>query len=360
MSLVEEFTETAAGQNASDIHLAAGLKPRFRIDGQLVTGSEHVLSEEDCMEIAEELAGEEFDAIRNRGELDLARTIAGRRVRVNIYHTRGTISIALRILADVIPEIRQLGLPPAVNKFPSYQKGIVLVTGETGSGKSTTLAAILNEINHTRNEHIITLEDPIEYLYEPDHCLISQREIGTDTRSYADGLRAILREDPDIILIGEMRDAETIETALTAAETGHLVFATLHTNSAADSIDRIIGVFPAARQPEIRMQLSTVLMAVLSQQLLVRKGGHGRACACEVMIATPAIRNQIREGKTPQMESSILTSAKEGSLTMDHCLIQMVKNGVIDLDTASSAARNPENIAASCGVMRGSSEYRRI
>ncbi len=360
MSFLEELTAQAAEQNASDIHLASGLAPRFRIDGQLCSAMERVLSAEECTAIAEELAGAEFDAIRKRGELDLAKTISGRRVRVNIYHTRGTISIALRILADRIPKISDLGLPPAVSMFPSYQKGIVLVTGETGSGKSTTLAAILNEINHTRNEHIITLEDPIEYVYEPDRCLISQREIGTDTDSYADGLRAILREDPDIILIGEMRDAETIETALTAAETGHLVFATLHTNSAADSIDRIIGAFSAARQPEIRMQLSTVLMAVLSQQLLVRRGGHGRACACEVMIATPAIRNQIREGKTPQMESSILTSAKEGSLTMDHCLIQMVKNGVIDLDTASSAARKPENIASAFGSMRSSSEYRRI
>lgn len=360
MSFLEELTAQAAEQNASDIHLASGLAPRFRIDGQLCSAMERVLSAEECTAIAEELAGAEFDAIRKRGELDLAKTISGRRVRVNIYHTRGTISIALRILADRIPKISDLGLPPAVSMFPSYQKGIVLVTGETGSGKSTTLAAILNEINHTRNEHIITLEDPIEYVYEPDRCLISQREIGTDTESYADGLRAILREDPDIILIGEMRDAETIETALTAAETGHLVFATLHTNSAADSIDRIIGAFSAARQPEIRMQLSTVLMAVLSQQLLVRRGGHGRACACEVMIATPAIRNQIREGKTPQMESSILTSAKEGSLTMDHCLIQMVKNGVIDLDTASSAARKPENIASAFGSMRSSSEYRRI
>ncbi len=360
MSFLEELTAQAAEQNASDIHLASGLAPRFRIDGQLCSAMERVLSAEECTAIAEELAGAEFDAIRKRGELDLAKTISGRRVRVNIYHTRGTISIALRILADRIPKISDLGLPPAVSMFPSYQKGIVLVTGETGSGKSTTLAAILNEINHTRNEHIITLEDPIEYVYEPDRCPISQREIGTDTDSYADGLRAILREDPDIILIGEMRDAETIETALTAAETGHLVFATLHTNSAADSIDRIIGAFSAARQPEIRMQLSTVLMAVLSQQLLVRRGGHGRACACEVMIATPAIRNQIREGKTPQMESSILTSAKEGSLTMDHCLIQMVKNGVIDLDTASSAARKPENIASAFGSMRSSSEYRRI
>ncbi|MCI6744983.1 MAG: PilT/PilU family type 4a pilus ATPase [Anaerolactibacter massiliensis] len=360
MSFLEELTAQAAEQNASDIHLASGLAPRFRIDGQLCSAMERVLSAEECTAIAEELAGAEFDAIRKRGELDLAKTISGRRVRVNIYHTRGTISIALRILADRIPKISDLGLPPAVSMFPSYQKGIVLVTGETGSGKSTTLAAILNEINHTRNEHIITLEDPIEYVYEPDRCLISQREIGTDTESYADGLRAILREDPDIILIGEMRDAETIETALTAAETGHLVFATLHTNSAADSIDRIIGAFSAARQPEIRMQLSTVLMAVLSQQLLVRRGGHGRACACEVMIATPAIRNQIREGKTPQMESSILTSAKEGSLTMDHCLIQMVKNGGIDLDTASSAARKPENIASAFGSMRSSSEYRRI
>ena len=238
--------------------------------------------------------------------------------------------------------MEQLGLPPVVSDFPSYRKGIILVTGETGSGKSTTLAAILNQINHTRTDHIITLEDPIEYLYDPDKCIINQREIGKDTESYDDGLRAILREDPDVILIGEMRDLNTIETALTAAETGHLVFATLHTNSAPDSIDRMVGVFPAARQQQIRLQLSTTLKAVLSQQLLVRKSGQGRVAACEVMVVTPAIKNLIREGKTPQMMSSMLSGASEGSLTMDNCLIKMVKEGSISSKIAYEACNDKE------------------
>jgi twitching motility protein PilT len=305
------------------------------------------------VEYAKELVGNEWKSIEEIGELDAAKTVADHRIRINLYKVSGTISAALRLLSDYIPKIAELNLPEAVAKFPTYQKGIVLVTGETGSGKSTTLAAILDQINHTRNEHIITLEDPIEYIYQPDKCVISQREVGTDTRSYADGLRAILREDPDIILIGEMRDGETIETALTAAETGHLVFATLHTNSASDSIDRIVGTFPAEHQTQIRMQLSTTIKAVLSQQLLVRKGGKGRVAACEVMISTPAIKNQIREGKTPQMESAILTSAKEGSVTMDNYLIKLVKGGMIDPQTAIEAANKPEYVTQNVGGMPG-------
>ena len=258
-------------------------------------------------------------------------------MRINLFRQQGHVSAALRILSNHIPALDTLGLPKVVSSFPSLQKGIVLVTGETGSGKSTTLAAILDQINHTRNEHIITLEDPIEYVYTPDQCIINQREIGTDTQSYAEGLRAILREDPDIILIGEMRDLATIETALTAAETGHLVFATLHTNSAVDSIDRIVSVFPEARQGQIRLQLSTTLKAVLSQQLLVRANGHGRVVAAEVMIVTQAIQNLIREGKTPQMQSFMLSSADQGAITMDNCLIQMAMDGKILPQTAEEA-----------------------
>ena len=223
----------------------------------------------------------------------------------------------------------------------------MLVTGETGSGKSTTLAALLDRINHTRNAHIITLEDPIEYVYVPDRCIVNQREIGADTRSYADGLRAILREDPDVILIGEMRDLDTIQTALTAAETGHFVLATLHTKSAADSIDRMVDVFPAGLQRQIRMQLSTCLVAVLSQQLLPRRAGDGRALACELMMVTPAIRNLIREGKTPQIASSLATSAAAGSVTMDNALIALARSRAIDAPTAVAAAHDTDYVRKS-------------
>ena len=272
MSL-EDLVVKAREFGGSDIHLACGVPPKFRRDGKLENLDEMPLTHNDCEAYAKEMAGKMYVQMEDIGELDLAQTIAGSRVRMNLFRQQGSVSASLRILSDHIPEISQLGLPPLVSQFPTWQKGIILVTGETGSGKSTTLAAILNQINHTRKEHIITLEDPVEYIYKPDMCLINQREVGKDTRTYADGLRAILREDPDIILIGEMRDGETIETALTAAETGHLVFATLHTNSAVDSVDRIVGTFSAERQPQIRMQLSTTLKAVLAQQLLVRKGG---------------------------------------------------------------------------------------
>ena len=288
--------------------------------------------------------------IKKRGELDLAKTFGTHRVRLNVYRAKGNISAALRVLTNVIPELDTLGLPPVVKDFSSYNKGIILVTGETGSGKSTTLASILNQINHTKPIHIITLEDPVEYIYENDKAVINQREVGTDTESYSLGLRAILREDPNVILIGEMRDAITIETALTAAETGHLVFATLHTNSAADSIDRIVGTFPAEKHGQVRMQLSSTLRAVLSQQLVVKKGGVGRVLACELMIVNPAIRNQIKEGNTNQIQSSLLTSANIGSITMDNCLLKLVKEGKIDANTAFNAAASPEYISKNLGL----------
>ena len=348
---LEEVIIKSADDGASDIHLTAGQPAKYRLHGEITSifPEDGPLSPEDCVEYAKELVGEDWHKVEKIGELDAAISVKGHRIRINLYRVRNTISACLRLLSDWIPKISDLNLPEAISYFPTYNKGIVLVTGETGSGKSTTLAAILDEINHTRNEHIITLEDPIEYVYEPDKCVISQREVGSDTASYADGLKAILREDPDIILIGEMRDSETIETALTAAETGHLVFATLHTNSAADSVDRIVGTFPAEHQQQIRLQLSTTIKAVLSQQLLLKKGGHGRVAACEVMIATPAIRNQIREGKTPQMESAILASANEGSITMDNYLIKLVREGKIDANTAVEAANNIDRVQAEVG-----------
>ena len=346
---IEQLISLAHEVDASDVHVVCGLPVKFRVGGHLVNAGvngDEPLSHDDCERFARELAGHDFDRIERIGELDRAETIAGVRVRINLFRQQGHVSAALRLLSDAIPALDRLGLPPAVLEFPKIQRGIVVVTGETGSGKSTTLAALIDAINHSRAENIITMEDPIEYIYTPDKSIISQREIGQDTASYHDALRAVLREDPDIILIGEMRDLDTIQTALTAAETGHFVLATLHTKSAADSIDRMVDVFPEGLQRQIRMQLSTCLVAVLSQQLLPRAGG-GRALACELMMVTPAIRNLIREGKTPQIASSLGTSAAAGSVTMDNALIALARARAIDAQTAVEAAHDTDYVRKS-------------
>lgn len=344
MSVLDDWIARAQQERVSDVHIVAGLPVRGRVDGRLMDLTETPMSWEDCENVGRELAGSRFSEIERMGEVDLAKSFpCGVRTRINLFRQQGSLSAAIRLLAERIPELEELQLPPAVSNFENYRTGIVLVTGETGSGKSTTLASVLDRINHTRQAHIITLEDPIEYVYTPDKCVINQRQIGADTRSYADGLRSILREDPDVILIGEMRDLNTIETALTAAETGHLVFATLHTNSAADAIDRIVNVFPEGQQKQIRLQLSTTLRAVLSQQLLPRKSGKGRVAACEVMIVNSAIRNLIREGKTPQMESFMAMNAQNGSILMDAALQRLVRDGSVSQQTALSYARDPEN-----------------
>jgi len=338
---IEEIIKESKIRRASDIHVVYGLPVRIRIDGALENYDDNVLTHEDCDDIAKQLLDKKYKLLESVGEVDAAGTLADNiRCRFNVFRQQGHISSAIRILSDRIPELETLGLPPICCEFAKYPRGIVLVTGETGSGKSTTLAALLNRINQTRAQHIITLEDPIEYIYHSDKCTINQREIGEDTASYETGLRAILREDPDIILIGEMRSLDTIETALTAAETGHLVFATLHTNSAADSIDRIVSVFPGERQPQIRLQLSRTLRAVLSQQLLPRANGPGRVLACEVMVPNPAIRAMIREGKTPQIANAIQTSAAEGNISMDNFLANLVRQGAVSRETAVEAAHD--------------------
>lgn len=341
---VEQLIHHAHEVGASDIHLVYGVPPKFRVNGSLVSATETPLTHEELEQVARDLAGENYKQIETIGEYDMALTVAGVRVRVNLFRSQGHISAALRLLSDVIPPLQTLGLPNAVLEFPKLQRGIVIVTGETGSGKSTTLASLIDTINQTRAENIITMEDPIEYIYTPKQSIISQREIGNDTQSYTDALRAVLREDPDIILIGEMRDLDTIQTALTAAETGHLVFATLHTKSAADSIDRIVDVFPGSLQKQIRMQLSSTLEAVLSQQLLPKRDGSGRILACELMMVTPAIRNLIREGKTPQIASAVATSASVGSITMDNALIELNRNRYIDAETAREASIDYEYV----------------
>lgn len=340
---INDFILQAQQKGASDLHIVCGLPIKCRLDGKMQTLSDTVPTPQDCEVLAQELAGAQFETIRESGELDLALTAdCGVRVRANIFHAGGALSFAIRLLNDVIPEIEDLDLPPIALQLPTYPSGLVLITGETGSGKSTTLAAVLNRINHTACRHIITLEDPIEYIYTSDQCLVNQQEIGKDTASYADGLRAILREDPDVILIGEMRDLTTIEAALTAAETGHLVFATLHTNSAADAVDRIVSVFPDGRQRQIRTQLAATLRVVMSQQLVERQGG-GRIAACEVMVVNAAIRNLIREGKTPQMESFITMNSREGSILMDHALTELARAGKISMQTAAAHARGEQN-----------------
>ncbi len=344
MYRIEEIIAHAAEQRASDVHVVSGLPIRFRVDGKLTDFCEERLSQDQCDRYAHDIAGIDYENVLQIGELDLAATYAGIRCRINLFRQQGNFSAAIRLLNNEIPKLEALELPPVIQTFVNYPRGIVIITGATGSGKSTTLAALLDRINHTRGGHIITLEDPIEYIYVPDRSVINQREIGKDTQSFAQGLRAALREDPDIILVGEMRDLATIETALTAAETGHLVFATLHTNFAADSIDRMVDVFPEGRQHQIRLQLSMTLKAVVSQQLLLKQEGHGRVAACEVMMVNPAIRNLIREGKTPQINNTLATSAAEGSITMDNQLISLVRARKISPETAIAASNDVEYV----------------
>ncbi len=341
MISLDELIQRAYEEKASDIHCVCGLPPRFRVDGTLRDACEEPLDDAQCSAFASQMTGTSFQMLEETGEVDLAKTFGKIRCRLNVFRQQGHYSAAIRLLNDRIPEMKELGLPAVAEEFPLYNQGIVLITGETGSGKSTTLASVLNHINHTQTKHILTLEDPVEYIYQPDKCVINQREIGRDTRSFAAGLRAALREDPDVILVGEMRDLDTIETALTAAETGHLVFGTVHTNSAADSIDRIVNVFPAERQQQIRLQLSMTLKAVISQQLLQKKSGAGRVLACEVMKTDGAIRNLIREGKTPQIENTIQTTGGIGNILMDRTLQNLYASGEISKETYESALRDP-------------------
>ena len=340
MMTVDEMVAMAKAEGASDVHLVCGLPPKYRKDGRLENMSEEELTQDDCIEHAQYLAKDGWEEYERVGELDTANTFADNRCRIHIFRQQGIPSVALRLLREEIPQLEGLGLPPAALKLTDLHKGIVLVTGETGSGKSTTLAAMLDYINHHQKYHIVTLEDPVEYIYKPDLCAINQREVGKDTATFASGIRASLREDPNVILIGEMRDRETIETAITAAETGHLVFGTLHTGSASDAVDRIVQVFPEGMQIQIRLQLSMCLQAVLTQQLIPRKGG-GRVLACEMMMVTDAIRNLIRAGNTPQIANTIATSAAVGGQTMDQALVRLVRGGQVARDVAMHFAHDP-------------------
>jgi twitching motility protein PilT len=349
---IEILLDEVIKKKASDLHLQVGLPPMLRIDGALkpVSGAD-VLTEEsvealvfailddDQKQIL--LKDKEFDFSFAFGDLG--------RFRVNAFHERGNIAAALRLIPNEVLTIEQLGLPAIVNKFAEYPRGLVLVTGPTGSGKSTTLAALIHKINHERATHIVTIEDPIEFTHKSVKSVIVQREVHYDTYSFSAALRSSLRQDPDVVLIGEMRDLETIAAAITIAETGHLVFATLHTNSAAQSIDRMIDVFPPHQQPQIRAQLSNILMAIASQRLVPTIGG-GRVAAAEILIANPAVRNIIREGKSHQLDAVIQTGAEFGMQSMDKTLVSLIHSGTITYDEARNFAIDQDELDR---LMRG-------
>ncbi|ERK30959.1 type IV pilus twitching motility protein PilT [Clostridium intestinale] len=342
--LVELLSKTLE-LGASDLHLTVGIPPVIRVNGGLIKIGSSNLTPVDTEKFAKEILEEKFTEYSQVGEYDTSYSIAGLgRFRVNVFKQRNSDALALRVIALKIPTLQELSHPPVLKELTEKKRGLVLVTGPTGSGKSTTLAAMLNEINHNREAHVITLEDPIEFLHKHDKCIINQREIGKDSNSYQNALRAILREDPDVILVGEMRDLETIAIAITAAETGHLVFSTLHTIGAAKTIDRIVDVFPPHQQQQIRIQLSAVLQGIVSQQLVPTADKQSRVAALEVMITTPGIQNIIREGKTHQIESSIQTGSKYGMKTMDMALAELYRKGVITQETALSYAVDRETI----------------
>ncbi|MCA9347455.1 type IV pilus twitching motility protein PilT [Candidatus Saccharibacteria bacterium] len=349
---IEVLLEEVIKQKASDLHLQVGMPPILRVDGALkpVSGTD-ILNEEAVESLVFSILDEDQKAILLKDkEFDFSFAFGDLgRFRVNAFHERGNLAAALRLIPNEILTIEQLGLPPVVEKFADYPRGLVLVTGPTGSGKSTSLAALIHKINHDRATHIITVEDPIEFTHKSQKSVIVQREVHYDTFSFAAALRSALRQDPDVMLIGEMRDLETIAAAITIAETGHLVFATLHTNSAAQSIDRMIDVFPAHQQPQIRSQLSNILMAICSQRLVPTIGG-GRIAAAEILIATPAVRNIIREGKTHQLDAVIQTGAEFGMQSMDKTLVNLIHEGTISLDEARNYAVDPEELDR---LMRG-------
>jgi twitching motility protein PilT len=350
---IKQWLHEAVVRKASDLHIAVGQPPTLRLDGELVRLSEPPFTPGDTVEILKDIMRpEQFAQLEERGELDFSHSYpAVGRFRVNAYRQRGSYGVAFRVVYEGIPGMEELGLPPVVAELARKRRGLILVTGPTGSGKSTTLASMIGLINSERSCHVLTLEDPIEYLHKHNKSIVNQREVGSDTQSFANGLRAALREDPDVILVGEMRDLETISIAITAAETGHLVLSTLHTLGAANTVDRIIDVFPPYQQQQIRMQLATVVEGIISQQLLAKRDVAGRVGAFEVMTATPAVRNLIREGKTHQIPTNIQTGARFGMQTMDGALLKLSRQGIISREACLTHSIDFEYVRAQLGAM---------
>jgi twitching motility protein PilT len=343
---LNELLLVTAKQNASDIHIAVGRRPTIRIDSVLIPlAKESIITKEDAEGlISAMLTEEQMKELLDRRQIDFSYNFEDKaRFRVNVYFQRGFVAAALRLIPAQIRTIEELSLPPILHDFARMNQGFILIVGPAGHGKSTTLAAMLDEVNHTRNDHIVTVEDPIEYIFSQDRSIISQREVGDDTHSFQDALRAILRQDPDVLMVGEMRDPETIATAMTAAETGHLVFSTLHTNSASQTIDRIIDSFPPNQQGQVISQLASTLVATVSQRLVPRVGG-GRVPAAEIMLVNPAIRNLIREKKIYQIDLVIETSVQDGMMSLNRSLVNLIKRKEISVEQAEAYSLNPSEL----------------
>ena len=344
--VLDEVLEQLLARGGSDVVLSVGAMPSGRVDGHLVALGDRRLTREDTeAAVASIVTADQQRALERDRDVDLSFNWKDRaRLRANVFYQRGTLGVAVRVLPYNIPDTASLRLPRVVEEWADGYHGLVLVTGATGSGKSTTLAALVNRINQRRAVHIITIEDPIEYVYEHARAVVNQREVGSDARSFAHGIRAALREDPDVLLLGEMRDQETIQTALTAAETGHLIFATLHTNDAAQTVDRIVDVFPPSQQQQVRIQLANVLVGVMHQVLLPRIGG-GRIAAFEVIVANGAVRNLVREGKSNQLRNVVATGGAHGMQTLEASLNRLVAEGIVARDDAIQRTANPLEIA---------------
>lgn len=351
---IDQLLKGAMDYGASDIHFSVGVPPMIRKNGIIIPIENYnKLSVEDAKQLVHQmLADDKKDTLMQLGDVDFSYIIPKvGRFRVNIYKQRGSYSIAIRILTSEIPTLESLGLPAVVRGLANKKKGLVLVTGPTGSGKSTTLAAMIDYINKTRRTHIITIEDPIEYLHKHGNSIINQREIGADVGSFDRAIRSALREDPDVILVGEMRDLETIKAAVTAAETGHLVLSTLHTNGAATTVDRIIDIFPSNQQRQIRVQLSNVLEGVITQKLVIKSDGKGRTLAMETLVVNDAVRNLIREEKVHQIPSVMQTNIKQGMQSMEYHLAQLARQGIISIQEAKNNASKEEELNRYLNIM---------
>ena len=348
---LSDYLFDAIQMEASDLHITAGLPPMVRIHGKVQPLDYPPLTPNVTRELIYDiLSNDQRQRLENEWELDFSYSVPRTaRFRVNVYFQKGALGAAFRAIPEVIKGIRELGLPEAVEDMTEKPRGLVLVTGPTGSGKSTSLAAMIDKINETRSEHIMSVEDPIEFLHNHKKCIVNQREVNQDTKSFAQALKHVLRQDPDVILVGEMRDLETISLAVTAAETGHLVFGTLHTQDTPQTIDRIIDVFPPHQQHQIRAQLAIALQGIITQTLLPRKDGMGRVVACEVLVPTPGVRNLIREGKNHQIYSAIQTGGKFGMQTMDAALVELMRRGIITEAEAEKRSSNPDELRRLAG-----------
>jgi twitching motility protein PilT len=344
---IDDLLEQMVARGASDLHLSVGSKPAIRVNGRIERLDEiDVLRPEDTQQLLYQiLSSEQQKNFEIKRQLDFAHGVPGlARFRVNVYFQRGSLGGAFRLIPEAIKTLEELGLPPSLHELAAKPRGLVLVTGPTGSGKSTTLASLIDEVNRTRSDHILTIEDPVEFVHRHKKCIVNQREIGFDAPSFAEGLRAALRQDPDVILVGEMRDLETIATALTAAETGHLVLGTLHTQSASSTVDRIIDVFPPAQQEQVRIQIAGALQGIVTQALLPTADGTGRVPALEILLPDDATRNLIRQGKVEQIYTIMQTGTQRGMQTMEQSLAELALRGVVTLDTALARSSRPDQL----------------